>query len=257
MSDIVSRTRGRVRCIKINRPEKLNALSSPLFALLNRALDRAEADDSVGAILISGGGRAFAAGADIAEMNKIASFAEAAGGDFITGLWERIPACRKPVIAAVSGYALGGGCELAMMCDIIIASEDAKFAQPEIQLGTMPGAGGTQRMARAIGKVKTMDMCLTGRMMDAQEAERAGLVSRVVKSADLEKEALAVAEKVASFSLPVVRLIKEAVNAAYETPLAQGVKTERRLFHATFALQDRQEGMKAFVEKRRAKFKHQ
>lgn len=256
MPEIIARTNGRVRLIKINRPQKLNALSSPLFVQLNRALDRAEADDAVGAIVLSGGKRAFAAGADIAEMAEMRSFAEVADRDFVGGLWERIPACRKPVIAAVAGYALGGGCELAMMCDIIIAAEDAKFAQPEIHLGTMPGAGGTQRMARAIGKAKTMDMCLTGRMMDAREAERAGLVSRVVAAADLEKEALAAAQKIAAQSLPVVRLIKEAVNFALETPLSQGVKTERRLFHSTFALEDRSEGMRAFAEKRPPKFRH-
>lgn len=256
MPEIIARTKGRVRLLKLNRPQKLNALSSSLFVQLNKALDRAEEDDAIGAIVIIGGARAFAAGADITETVNIKSFAEVAARDFVSGLWERIPACRKPVIAAVRGYALGGGCELAMMCDMIIAAEDAKFAQPEINLGTIPGAGGTQRMARAIGKAKTMDMCLTGRMMDAHEAERAGLVSRVVADADLEKEALAIAAQIAAQSLPVVRLVKEAVNAAFETPLAQGIKTERRLFHSTFALEDRREGMRAFIEKRRPKFKH-
>ena len=256
MPEIIARTKGRVRLIKLNRPQKLNALSAPLFVALNKALSRAEDDDAIGAIVLFGGARAFAAGADIAELAETNSFADAARRDLITGLWERIPSCRKPVIAAVSGYALGGGCELAMMCDIIIAAEDAKFSQPEIRLGTIPGAGGTQRMARAIGKAKTMDMCLTGRMMDAREAERAGLVSRVVAAADLEKESVAAATEIAAQSMPVVRMIKEAVNAAFETTLSQGVKTERRLFHSTFALEDRREGMRAFLQKRPPKFKH-
>lgn len=256
MADIVSKTAGRVRVIKINRPQKLNALSSSLFVSLNKALERAENDDAIGAILILGGEKAFAAGADIAEMNGIDSYAEVANSDFITGTWERIDSCRKPVIAGVAGYALGGGCELAMMCDIIIAADNAKFAQPEINLGTIPGAGGTQRMARAIGKAKTMDMCLTGRMMDAEEAERAGLVARIVAAKELEKESLQIAQQIASKSLPVVRLLKESVNAAFETSLTQGVKTERRLFHSTFALDDRREGMRAFVEKRKPKFRH-
>ena len=256
MPEIIARTKGRVRLIKLNRPQKLNALSAPLFVALNKALSRAEDDDAIGAIVLFGGARAFAAGADIAELAETNSFADAAHRDLITGLWERIPSCRKPVIAAVSGYALGGGCELAMMCDIIIAAEDSKFSQPEIRLGTIPGAGGTQRMARAIGKAKTMDMCLTGRMMDAREAERAGLVSRVVAVADLEKESVAAAAEIAAQSMPVVRMIKEAVNAAFETTLSQGVKTERRLFHSTFALEDRREGMRAFLQKRPPKFKH-
>lgn len=256
MPEIIARTKGRVRLIKLNRPQKLNALSAPLFVALNKALSRAEDDDAIGAIVLFGGARAFAAGADIAELAETNSFADAAQRDLITGLWERIPSCRKPVIAAVSGYALGGGCELAMMCDIIIAAEDSKFSQPEIRLGTIPGAGGTQRMARAIGKAKTMDMCLTGRMMDAREAERAGLVSRVVAVADLEKESVAAAAEIAAQSMPVVRMIKEAVNAAFETTLSQGVKTERRLFHSTFALEDRREGMRAFLQKRPPKFKH-
>lgn len=255
MPDILARTKGRVRILKLNRPQKLNALSSPLFTALNAALARAEADDAIGAILLCGAGRAFAAGADIAEMAQIESCAEAMRRDFIA-LWERISSCRKPVIAAVSGYALGGGCELAMMCDIIIAAEDAQFAQPEIGLGTIPGIGGTQRMARAIGKAKTMDMCLTGRMMDAREAERAGLASRVVATDALEKEALAVAEVVAAQSLPVAKMVKEAVNAAFENSLAQGIRAERRLFYSTFSLEDRREGMRAFAEKRPPKFKH-
>jgi len=256
MADVITKKTGRVFQIKLNRPQKLNALSSNLFVVFNKALARAEADDGVGAIVITGNERAFAAGADIAEMSGIKDYAAVSDGDFITGLWEQIPNCRKPVIAAVAGYALGGGCELAMMCDIIIAADTAKFSQPEINLGTIPGAGGTQRMARAIGKSKTMDMCLTGRMMDAEEAERSGLVARVVPAKDLEKEAMKIAATIAGMSLPVARLVKESVNAAFETGLAQGVRTERRLFHSTFALDDRREGMKAFVEKRKAKFKN-
>ena len=256
MADIACKTSGRVRVIKINRPQKLNALSTSLFVALNKALERAESDDAIGAILILGGEKAFAAGADIAEMNGIDGYAKVADADFITGTWERIDLCRKPVIAGVAGYALGGGCELAMMCDIIIAADNAKFSQPEINLGTIPGAGGTQRMARAIGKAKTMDMCLTGRMMDAEEAERSGLVARIVAAGELEKEALQIAQQIAAKSLPVVRLLKESVKAAFETSLTQGVKTERRLFHSTFALDDRREGMRAFVEKRKPKFRH-
>ena len=256
MADVLVKKTGRVCRIKLNRPTKLNALSSDLFTALNRALARAEADADIGAIIIGGDSRAFAAGSDITEMRNLPDFAAVAERDFVTGLWEMLPLCRKPTIAAVSGYALGGGCELAMMCDIILAADTAKFAQPEINLGTMPGAGGTQRMARAIGKAKTMELCLTGRMMDAAEAERAGLVSRVVLAADLEKEAMAVAQKIAAMSLPVVRLIKESVNVAFETGLAHGIRHERRLFHSTFALQDRREGMRAFVEKRKPKFRH-
>lgn len=256
MKNILVEQKERVVCIRLNRPEKLNALSSELFAELNTALDAAEGDDAVGAILLTGSGRAFAAGADIAELSGIADFAEAAAADLITGLWERVPACRKPVIAAVNGFALGGGCELAMMCDFILAAESAKFSQPEIRLGTIPGAGGTQRLTRAVGKAKAMEMTLTGRMMDAHEAERAGLVARVVADDKLEEDAWQTAATIAAYSLPVVRLAKEAVNAAFEMSLAAGVHHERRLFHATFGLADRKEGMRAFVEKRDADFQH-
>lgn len=247
---------GRVTLVRLNRPKKLNALSGEIFRDLNHALDEAEADDGVSAVVLTGSGKAFAAGADIAEMEGMEGFADVADADHITGTWERIPRCRKPVIAAVSGYALGGGCELAMMCDIIIAADDAKFGQPEIRLGTIAGAGGTQRLTRAIGKSKSMEMHLTGRMMGAEEAERAGLVSRVVPAADLVAEAMGVAREIAAMSLPAVRLAKEAVNAAHETTLAQGVLFERRLFHSTFGLADRKEGMAAFVAKRKPDFKH-
>jgi len=246
----------RVVLIRLNRPEKLNALSGALFADLNRALDDAEADDGVSAVVLTGSAKAFAAGADIAEMDGIDDYAQVADADFITGTWERVPRCRKPVIAAVGGYALGGGCELALMCDLIIAADDAKFGQPEVKLGTIAGAGGTQRLTRAIGKSKSMEMHLTGRMMGAEEAERSGLVARVVPAADLVDEAMKTAREIAGMSLPVIRLAKEAVNVAYETALEQGVRTERRLFHSTFGLADRKEGMKAFVEKRKPDFRH-
>ena len=255
MPNILSERRGRVMLIRLNRPGKLNALSAELLRELNAALDEGERDAGVGAFVLTGDRRAFAAGADIAEIAALPDFAGAADADFITGAWERIARCRKAVIAAVAGHALGGGCELAMMCDIILAADNAKFAQPEIALGTMPGAGGTQRLARAVGKSKAMEMCLTGRTMDAAEAERAGLATRVVPVDQLEEEALAMAEKIAGFSLPVVRLIKESVNAAFPG-LAEGVLFERRLFHSTFGLEDRREGTKAFLEKRPAEFRH-
>ena len=257
MENILIEQKGRVILFRLNRPEKLNALSAELFSELNEALDAAEAAAEVGAIILTGSGRAFAAGADIAELGGVANFAEAAETDLITGLWERVPACRKPVIAAVNGFALGGGCELAMMCDFILAAESAKFSQPEIRLGTIPGAGGTQRLTRAVGKAKSMEMTLTGRMMDAAEAERAGLVARVLPDDKLEEDAWQTAATIASYSLPVVRLAKEAVNAAFEMPLAAGVQHERRLFHATFGLADRKEGMEAFVQKRDPAFKHE
>lgn len=253
---IVVERHGRVGLIRLNRPEKLNALSSAVFAELNPILAAQEADDAVGAIVLTGSGRAFAAGADIAEMQKLEDYAAVADSDFISGLWEAIPNCRKPVIAAVNGFALGGGCELAMMCDIIVAARSAQFAQPEIKLGILPGAGGTQRLTRAVGKAKAMELCLTGRMFSADEAERIGLVAAVVDDDRLLEEALAMATTIASYSLPVVRLAKEAINAAYETTLAQGIRHERRLFHSTFALADRREGMTAFVEKRAADFQH-
>jgi enoyl-CoA hydratase len=245
----------RVAVITLNRPRQLNALNAKLMQELGEALRSFDADDAVGAILITGGEKAFAAGADIAAM-KDWDFIDVFSADYITRDWEHLRSVRKPVIAAVAGYALGGGCELAMMCDVIVAAESAKFGQPEINLGTFPGAGGTQRLPRAIGKAKAMDLILTGRMMDAQEAERAGLVSRVVPDAKLLEEARALAAKIASFSTPVLMMAKEAVNRAYEVPLAEGVRFERRLFHASFALADQKEGMAAFVQKRKPTFRN-
>ena len=256
MGNIIIERNNKTAIIRLNRPDKLNALSSAVFAELNPALHAAEADSDVSVIVLTGSGRAFAAGADIAEMQALPDFAAVNEADFISGLWEQVPTCRKPVLAAVNGFALGGGCELAMMCDIIIAAESARFAQPEIKLGTIPGAGGTQRLTRAIGKSKAMLMCLTGRMMSAHDAERAGLVAQVVADDKLEETVLALADEIAAHSLPVIRLVKEAVNATFENMLAQGVHHERRLFHATFGLADREEGMRAFVEKRPPNFLH-
>ena len=245
-------SRNRVGVITLNRPQALNALCAELIAELNDALDAFEADDGIKAIIVTGGERAFAAGADITEMRD-KTFSEVAKNDFIAP-WERITRCRKPVIAAVAGYALGGGCELAMMCDIIIAADNAKFGQPEITLGTIPGSGGTQRLTRAVGKSKAMDMILTGRMMDAEEAMSAGLVSRLVPAERLLDEAMAVAEKIAAMSLPALAMAKESINRSYEVSLSEGVRFERRLFQSTFATDDRREGMAAFVEKRKANF---
>ena len=252
---ILAETKGRVALITLNRPKQLNALAPKLMQELGAALYGFDADDGVGAILITGNEKAFAAGADIGAMKDF-DFQHAFKSNYITRDWEHIRNVRKPVIAAVAGYALGGGCELAMMCDIVIAAESAKFGQPEISLGVLPGSGGTQRLPRAVGKAKAMDLCLTSRMMDAAEAERAGLVSRVVPNDKLMEEAMAVADKIASFSLPAVMMIKESVNRAYESTLSEGVLFERRLFHAAFALDDQKEGMAAFVEKRKPKFKH-
>jgi enoyl-CoA hydratase len=242
-----------VTLIRLNRPEALNAFNNQLMDDLTAALTVAEADAAVGCIVITGSDKAFAAGADIKEMAS-KSYAEVYGEDFITRNWEAVTRCRKPVIAAVAGFALGGGCELAMMCDFIIAAENAKFGQPEINLGVSPGAGGTQRLARFIGKAKAMDMILTGRMMDATEAERCALVSRVVPLANLIETAMTAAKKIAGLSPNAVKLTKEMVNAAYETPLSQGVMLERRLFHSLFAFDDQKEGMAAFVEKRKPVF---
>ena len=250
---IIAETRGAVGFIRLNRPKAYNALNSGLMTEMKAALDDFEADAGVGCILITGNEKAFAAGADIKEM-KDKTFVECYNEDFITSTWERIPTCRKPVIAAVAGLALGGGCEVAMMCDFIIAADNAQFGQPEIKLATIPGAGGTQRLTRAVGKAKAMELCLTGRMMDAAEAERAGLVSRVVPAAELEAEAMKAAEEVAKKSLPVAMMAKEAVNRAFETTLAEGIRFERRIFHATFSTADQKEGMAAFAEKREAKF---
>jgi len=247
--------KGRVGLITLNRPKQLNALNPQLMQELGAALQAFGADEGIGAIVITGSEKAFAAGADIGVM-KDYSYMDAFMADYITRDWEHIRRTRKPVIAAVAGYALGGGNELAMMCDIVIAAENARFGQPEINLGVMPGAGGTQRLPRAVGKAKAMDLCLTARTMDAQEAERAGLVSRVVPLDKLMEEALGVAEKIAGYSLPVVMMLKESINRAYETTLAEGVLFERRLFHSQFALADQKEGMAAFLEKRKPSFKN-
>ncbi len=253
LETLIVETDEAVRIIRLNRPSALNALNAQLMDELTGVLDAAEADPAIRAMVITGSDRAFAAGADIKEMVS-KTYAEVFGQDFITRNWERAASCRKPVIAAVAGYALGGGCELAMMCDFIIAADNAKFGQPEITLGVSPGAGGTQRLTRFVGKSKAMDMVLTGRMMDAAEAERAGLVSRVVPLAELMPTALEAAKKITGLSLNAVMLTKEMVNAAYETPLSQGVKLERRLFHSLFAFDDQKEGMAAFIEKRAPKF---
>ncbi|MCB1961173.1 MAG: enoyl-CoA hydratase [Rhodocyclaceae bacterium] len=252
---ILAETRGRVGLITLNRPKALNALNDALVDEIGAALDQFEADNDIGAIVITGSEKAFAAGADITAMANF-SYMDAYLGDYITRNWERVKTCRKPIIAAVAGFALGGGCELAMACDIIIAADSARFGQPEVKLGILPGAGGTQRLPRAVSKAKAMDMCLTARMMDAEEAERAGLVSRVVPAEQLLDEALRAADTIAGFSLPVVMMIKESVNRAYETSLAEGLLFERRQFHAAFALDDQKEGMAAFVDKRAASFKH-
>jgi enoyl-CoA hydratase len=248
-------SRGNVGLIVLNRPKALNALNDALVDEVGLALDAFEANEAIGAIVITGSDKAFAAGADIAAMKDF-GYMDAYKGDYITRNWERVKTCRKPMIAAVAGYALGGGCELAMMCDIILAADSAQFGQPEIRLGILPGAGGTQRLPRFVGKSKAMEMCLTARMMDAAEAERAGLVSRVIPADKLLGEALATAEKIAAFSLPVVMMIKEAVNRAYESSLAEGLLFERRSFHAAFALADQKEGMAAFLEKRKPDFGH-
>lgn len=253
--NILVDTRDRVGIITLNRPKALNALNDALVDEIGAALDGFEADDGIGAIVITGSEKAFAAGADIGAMAGF-TYMDAYLGDYITRNWERIKTCRKPVIAAVAGFALGGGCEMAMACDIIIAADTAKFGQPEIKLGILPGAGGTQRLPRAVSKAKAMDMCLTARMMDAEEAERAGLVSRIVPAERLLDEAISAAQTIASFSLPVVMMIKESVNRAYESSLAEGLLFERRQFHAAFSLEDQKEGMAAFLEKRPAKFRH-
>jgi enoyl-CoA hydratase len=247
---IIVEGKGAVGVITLNRPKLLNALSFGVFREIAAAVDDLETDDSIGCIVITGNDKAFAAGADIKEMQP-KGFIDMFSSDFATIGGDRVATCRKPTIAAVAGYALGGGCELAMMCDIIIAADTAKFGQPEITLGTIPGIGGTQRLTRAIGKSKAMDLCLTGRMMDAQEAERAGLVSRVVPADKLMDEVMAAAEKIASMSGPAAAMAKEAVNRAFETTLTEGMNVERNLFHATFALEDRAEGMAAFIEKRK------
>lgn len=253
--NILVETQGKVGVIRLNRPKALNALNDQLMDELGYAALAFDADEQIGCIVLLGSEKAFAAGADIGAMANY-SYMDVYKAGYISRNWEQLRQVRKPVIAAVAGYALGGGCELAMMCDFIIAADNAKFGQPEIKLGTIPGAGGTQRLPRAVSKSKAMDMCLTARMMDAAEAERAGLVSRIVPADKLVEEALAAAAVIASMSLPTVMMIKESVNRAYESSLAEGVQYERRLFHSTFATEDQKEGMKAFVEKRLPNFRN-
>jgi enoyl-CoA hydratase len=252
--NILVETKGKVGVIRLNRPQAFNALSTKLKSELADAIDKFEADANIGCLVITGSDKAFAAGADIKEMAD-RSFIDVYMGNF-AGNWDRAAQARKPIIAAVAGYALGGGCELAMQCDLIIAADNAKFGQPEIKLGVIPGIGGTQRLTRAVGKSKAMDLILTGRMMDAAEAERSGLVARVVPGADLMTETIKVAETIAAMSLPSVLAAKEAINRAFETSLAEGVRFERRIFHSLFATEDQKEGMAAFVEKRPPKFKN-
>lgn len=250
---ILTETKGRVAIITLSRPAAMNALNDQLIAELNTALDGFEADEAIGAIVITGSEKAFAAGADIKEMQS-KSYMDCFKGDFISS-WERVARSRKPTIAAVAGFALGGGAELAMSCDLIICADTAKFGQPEIKLGIMPGAGGTQRLVRAVGKAKAMELCLTGRMMDAAEAERAGLVARVVPAADLMADAIKTAETIASMSVTAAMMTKDCINRAFETTLAEGIRYERRTFHAMFATYDQKEGMSAFLEKRKPQFK--
>ena len=252
--NIIVDTQDQVGIITLNRPQALNALCADLIRELAEALDALEADAGVGCIVVTGSEKAFAAGADIKEMQNF-NYMDAYQRDFITDGWERLAQCRKPTIAAVAGFALGGGCEIAMMCDMIIAADTAKFGQPEIKLGTLPGAGGTQRLTRAIGKAKAMDLCLTGRMMGAEEAERAGLIARIVDADKLMDEAMDAASVIAGMSRPAVLINKESVNRSFETTLAEGIRFERRMFHSTFAMEDQKEGMAAFAEKRKAEWK--
>jgi enoyl-CoA hydratase len=253
--NIIVETHDKVGVVRLNRPKALNALNDQLMDELGNALAEFDANEQIGCIVLTGSEKAFAAGADIVAMAEY-NYMDVFKGDYITRNWERIRHIRKPVVAAVAGYALGGGCELAMMCDFIIAADTAKFGQPEVKLGIIPGAGGTQRLPRAVSKAKAMDMCLTARMMDAAEAERAGLVSRVVSADKLMDEALAAAATIASMSQPVIMMIKESVNRAYESTLAEGIQFERRLFHSTFAIDDQKEGMRAFIEKRTPAFRN-
>jgi enoyl-CoA hydratase len=252
--NIVVETRGKIGIIRLNRPQALNALNAALITELTQAVAAFEADAAIACIVVTGSEKAFAAGADIKEMAD-KSYMEAFMGDFAAN-WDALSRARKPTVAAVAGFALGGGCELAMMCDVVIAADTAKFGQPEIKLGVIPGIGGTQRLTRAVGKAKAMDLCLTGRMMDAAEAERSGLVARVVPAASLMDEAIKVAETIASMSLPTLMIAKESVNRAFETTLAEGMRFERRVFHSLFATADQKEGMAAFVAKRSPKFEN-
>jgi len=254
--NILIETLGKVGLVRLNRPKALNALNDALMTELGQALLAFDADSDIGCIIITGSEKAFAAGADISVMVGY-SYMDVFKGEFITRNWETIRRVRKPVIAAVAGYALGGGCELAMMCDFIIAADNAKFGQPEVKLGIIPGAGGTQRLPRAVSKAKAMDLCLTGRMMDAQEAERAGLVSRVVAADKLMDEAMTAAISITEMSQPVVAMVKDSVNRAYESTLAEGIKYERAMFYSCFATDDQKEGMTAFLEKRPATFQNQ
>ncbi|MCL2658152.1 MAG: enoyl-CoA hydratase [Betaproteobacteria bacterium] len=254
-SVLITEIQDRVGLIRFNRPEVLNALNGDVMDALAAAIDAFEANEAIGCIVLTGNEKAFAAGADIGVMNEF-SYMDAYKTDFITRNWERIKTARKPIIAAVAGFALGGGCEVAMMCDMIFAADTARFGQPEIKLGTLPGAGGTQRLPRAVGKAKAMDLCLTGRMMNAEEAERAGLVARVVPADRLLEETLSAARTIASFSLPVAMMIKESINRAFESSLNEGLLFERRTFHSAFALEDQKEGMAAFLEKRKPDFRH-
>ncbi|MDE2360590.1 MAG: enoyl-CoA hydratase [Betaproteobacteria bacterium] len=252
---VLLEVRERVALVRINRPQRMNALNDAVAREICEALLAFDDDPAIGCMIVTGNDKAFAAGADIGAMADW-TYAKVYGDDYITRDWESIRRVRKPVIAAVAGYALGGGCELAMACDLIVAADSARFGQPEITIGTMPGFGGTQRLPRAVGKSKAMEWCLTGRMVGAEEAERAGLVARVVPAADLDREVLALAARIASFSLPVVMKVKESINRAYESSLTEGLAFERREFHSTFALDDQKEGMRAFVEKRKPDFKH-
>ena len=252
---VLTEVHGKVGLIRINRPEAMNALNNDVVDGIGAAIDAFEADENIGCIVITGNEKAFAAGADIGFMKDF-DYMHAYKTDFITRNWERVKTARKPVIAAVAGFALGGGCEMAMMCDMIYAADTAKFGQPEIKLGTLPGAGGTQRLPRAVGKAKAMDMCLTARMMDAVEAERSGLVARIFPVDQLIEETLKAAQVIAGFSLPVVMMVKESVNRAFESSLNEGLLFERRVFHSSFALEDQKEGMAAFAEKRKPTFKN-
>jgi enoyl-CoA hydratase len=252
--NIVVETRGKIGIIRLNRPQALNALNAALIAELTQAVAAFDADAGIACIVVTGSEKAFAAGADIKEMAD-KSYMDAFMGDFAAN-WDALSRARKPTVAAVAGFALGGGCELAMMCDVVIAADNARFGQPEIKLGVIPGIGGTQRLTRAIGKAKAMDLCLTGRMMDAAEAERSGLVARVVPAASLMDEAIKIAETIASMSLPTLMIAKESVNRAFETTLTEGMRFERRVFHSLFATADQKEGMAAFVAKRPAKFEN-